>query len=139
MIDAVTQNVRDDVYAVRHGVGAWIREDHTFVRLEGRDVAAWLQTQTSNDVVALKSGEGHANALLDRKGRLQAHFTVHRWGDEYWLIVERIQSTNLLEQLDAHLFAEDVHMYDSGDEVEQLVLQGPRTLSFLAGIMGESA
>lgn len=139
MTMSIAQEVRDAVYAVRHGVGAWIRDSQAFVRLTGRDVAAWLQTQTSNDVVALKPGEGLANALLDRKGRLQAHFTVHRWDDEYWLVVERVQVRRLLDQLEAHLFAEDVQMFDSGGEVEQILVQGPRTLSFLAAVAGEGA
>ena len=139
MTDDIALEVRDDVYAVRREVGAWIRDDHAFIRLEGRDVASWLQTQTSNDVLALESGQGHANALLDRKGRLQAHFTLHRWEDEYWLVVERIQASTLIEQLEAHLFAEDVRLFDSGNEVEQLLIQGPRTLSFLSFVMGEHA
>ncbi|MFA6239502.1 MAG: glycine cleavage T C-terminal barrel domain-containing protein [Candidatus Hydrogenedentales bacterium] len=139
MTDDVALEVRDDVYAVRREVGAWIRDDHAFIRLEGRDVATWLQTQTSNDVTALESGQGHASALLDRKGRLQAHFTLHRWEDEYWLVVERIQAATLMEQLEAHLFAEDVRLFDSGNEVEQLLIQGPRTLSFLSFVMGERA
>ncbi len=139
MTDDVALEVRDDVYAVRREVGAWIRKDHSFIRLEGRDVASWLQTQTSNDVAALESGQGHANALLDRKGKLQAHFTLHRWEDEYWLLVERIQAPTLMEQLEAHLFAEDVRLFDSGNEVEQLLMQGPRTLSFLSFVVGEHA
>jgi len=121
--------------AVRTAIGAWIRDSHTFVRLEGNDVATWLHSQTSNDVVALQSGEGHANTILDRKGRLQAHFTVHRWEDEYWMIVERQQAARLIEQLDAHLFIEDVRMADAGDEVEQIMIQGPRTLPFLMGLI----
>lgn len=126
------------IEAVRGNVGVWLREDHTFVRFTGRDVASWLQTQTSNDVLALQSGEGHANALLDRKGRLQAHFTLHRWEDEYWLIVERRQVDELLKQLDAHLFLEDVRMEETGCEVEQVLVQGPRSAPLLASSAGDA-
>ena len=132
MIEA---HIDPEVRAVRRALGAWVRDTHTFVRFEGKDVAAWLQSQTSNDVVALQSGQGHANTILDRKGRLQAHFTLHRWEDEYWLIVERQQAPRLLKQLDAHLFIEDVRMADAGNEVEQVLVQGPRTLHFLATLL----
>lgn len=130
-VQHVSATIDADVRAVRHGVGAWLRTTHTFIRFEGRDVASWLQTQTTNDVVALQSGEGHAGALLDRKGRLQSHFTLHRWEDEYWLIVEAQQAESLLAQLDAHLFIEDVRMENAGSETEQIVVQGPRALYFL--------
>lgn len=120
---------------MRNRVGVWRRDTHTFIRFEGRDVATWLHSQTSNDVLALQPGEGHANTLLDRKGRLQAHFTLHRWENEYWMIIERRQAPRLLEQLDAHLFIEDVQMADAGNEVEQTLVQGPRTVAFLASLM----
>ena len=128
-------SIENDVRAVRHATGAWVRKTHTFIRFEGKDVATWLQSQTSNDVVVLQSGQGHANTMLDRKGRLQAHFTLHRWDEEYWLIVEKQQAPCLLEQLDAHLFIEDVRMADAGDEVEQVLVQGPRTLYFLSTLL----
>lgn len=124
-----------EVGAVRSAVGAWVRDTHTLIRFDGKDVASWLQSQTSNDVVALKSGQGHANTILDRKGRLQAHFTLHRWEDEYWLIIEKQQAPRLLKQLEAHLFIEDARMEDAGGEVEQLLMQGPRTLYFLSTLL----
>ncbi len=136
---APDKSIRADVETVRRDVGVWLREDHTFIRLSGPDVAPWLQTQTTNDVKALASGQGHANALLDRKGRLQAHFTVHRWDDEYWLIVEKQQAGRLLEQLDAHLFIEEVEMADVGHEVEQVLVQGPRSAALLASLIGSRA
>ena len=135
MPDIVRQSTEKLVRTVRAAVGVWQRVTHTFIRFEGTDVATWLQTQTSNDVLALQSGEGHANTILDRKGRLQAHFTLHRWEDEYWLIIERQQAARLLEHLDAHLFLEDVRMGDASDEVEQLLVQGPRSAFFLATLM----
>lgn len=133
-----TPTVDAEVLCVRKRVGLWLRDTHTFIRFTGPDVAKWLQTQTSNDVVAIESGGGHANALLDRKARLQAHFTLHRWDDEYWLIVERVQAPHLLETLDQHLFLEDVTMEDNGDGVDQLFVQGPRATAFLASVLDTS-
>ncbi|MCL4693285.1 MAG: hypothetical protein KJ060_12345 [Candidatus Hydrogenedentes bacterium] len=134
-----TQQVIDQVRTVRECAGLWRRDDCTFIRFEGNDVASWLQSQTSNDVLRLSSGDGHANARLDRKGRLQAHFTLHRWEDEYWLLIERQQAPALLEQLDAHLFLEDVRMEDAGDSLVQVAIQGPRTRAFLASLLDTSA
>ncbi|NUM52756.1 MAG: tetratricopeptide repeat protein [Candidatus Hydrogenedentes bacterium] len=133
--DSIDENVKAGVYSVRHGIGVWVRDTHTLIRFEGKDVATWLQSQTSNDVAALQSGLGHANTILDRKGRLQAHFTLHRWDDEYWLVVEKQQAPRLIDQLDSHLFIEDVRMADAGDEVEQVLVQGPRVVYFLSTLL----
>ena len=123
--------IANRVEAVRQRLGLWLRDSHAFVRFTGPDAASWLHSQTTNDVEALESGEGHANALLDRQGRLQAHFTLHRWEDEYWMIVEKAQQDHLLQLLDDHLFVEDVTIHREEDELEQLVVQGPFTLPFL--------
>lgn len=124
-----------DVRAVRQSVGVWRRDDHGFIRLSGPDTAQWLQSQTTNDVLALESGQGHSNALLDRRGRLQAHFTLHRWEDEFWMLVQKAQIPALLERLDSHLFIEDVQIEDASDDVAQFTLQGPRTLGSLSTLM----
>jgi folate-binding protein YgfZ len=124
-----------EVRCVRERVGLWLRDTHTFIRITGPDTASWLQTQTSNDVLVLESGDGHANTLLDRKARLQAHFTLHRWEDEYWLIVERDQAPHLLETLDQHLFLEEVTIEDNGDTVDQFFVQGPRATALLASAL----
>lgn len=129
-------DIAAEVRTVRTALGLWLRDDHTFVRITGADAATWLQSQTTNDVLALKPGDGHHNAALDRQGRLQAHFTLHRWGDEFWMLVERAQWPRLRDHLDAHLFIEDATMEETGDELDQLVIQGPQTLAVLANILG---
>lgn len=138
MVDMATTHtdIAGQVRAVRGGVGIWLREDHTFVRFTGPDAASWLQSQTTNDVEALAPGQGHANAVLDRQGRLQAHFTLHRWDDELWMIVSRDQAPGLLKHLDDHLFIEDVQLEETGGELDQVVIQGPETLPFLAKVLG---
>ncbi len=129
-------NIAHEVRTTRAALGLWLRDDYTFVRITGADAATWLQSQTTNDVLALKSGDGHHNATLDRQGRLQAHFTLHHWADEYWMLVERAQWPHLREHLDAHLFIEDAKLEETGGELDQLVIQGPRTLTVLANILG---
>lgn len=51
-------------------------------KLEGADVASYLQRRTSNDVLALAVGEGHANTFLDKKAYLQTVFSLHRVATE---------------------------------------------------------
>lgn len=131
----MNSGVTAEVNAVRQSFGFWLRQDSDFIRVSGADAAAWLQGQTTNDVEALESGDGQASAVLDRQGRLQAHFTLHRWEDAYWILVDRRQVPRLLEQFESHLFIEDVSIEESGRELEQVVIQGPRALPFLAALI----
>ncbi len=124
-----------EVDAVRRGVGVWLRDDYTFVRIAGSDAASWLHAQTTNDIASLESGQGNANAILDRQGRVQCYFTVHRWEDEYWLLVERVQVPILVERLESALFIEDVTIEDTGAELEQVVIQGPATMGYLGRLL----
>ena len=128
-----------EVQTVRNSVGYWFRDDYTFVRITGADATEWLHSQTTNDVQGLASGQGHHTAVLDRQGRVHGHFTLHRWGDEFWMIIEKAQVESVLEHLDAHLFIEDVQLEPTEDEMEQFILQGPKTLALLSCAMDSEA
>ncbi len=138
MTDLITDPA-DCVRAVRNGVGAWAVTDRAFLRFTGPDAATWLQSQTSNDVVALEPGQGHANAHLERKGRVIAPFTLHRWEDEYWCIVDSGCAQALKESLDAHLFIEEAEIHDSSSDVEWVAVQGPGAPMFVAGLLDDDA
>lgn len=127
-----------EVAACRNGVAGWMRNDYTFVRFAGKDAAEWLHSQSTNDVTGLDSGQGHANAVLDRQGRLQGNFTLHRWDDEFWMLIEKSQLDHTLKHLEDHLFIEEVEVEPSGDALEQLILQGPKTLPLLSAAMDTS-
>lgn len=128
---------RSQTAGVRQRAGVWRDDLHTLIRFSGGDAAQWLQSQTTNDVLRLESGQGHANALLDRKGKLQACFSLHRWDSEYWCLIDIQQAGHFLEQLEAHVFAEQVSIEDAGDELEQVVLQGPESALFLAPMLAD--
>lgn len=126
------------VLAVRTRVGLWMRDRYTFVRFTGNDAATWLHSQTTNDILHLESGSGNHNAILDRQGRIQGHFTLHRWEDEYWMLIERDQIDAVLKHLDDHLFIEDVQVERTDDALEQLTIQGSKTLVFLSSLMDDA-
>lgn len=116
------------VYQVRSDAAVWPCDDLGFVRISGPDALEWLQSQTTNDVRALAPGDGQPSAALDRKGRLQAHFSLHRWGDEYWLIPPRELVVPLLARLEAYRFLEQVSVSDESEEMGFVAVQGPRSL-----------
>lgn len=129
------ESLAEDVQTVRQSVGYWFRDDYTFVRITGPDATEWLHSQTTNDVQGLESGQGHHTTVLDRQGRVQGHFTLHRWEDEFWMLIETSQVTHVLEHLEAHLFIEKVQIENAGEDLEQLMVQGPKTLALLSSAM----
>ncbi len=123
---------------VRAHAGLWRRMDHTILRFTGRDAAAWLQNQTTNDLLRLEDGEGNLHALLDRQGRVQAFFTLHRFEDEFWAVIAREQKDAVFQRMETHLFLEHVEVEDVGRGGAQLCVEGPRSLIFLAHQADES-
>ena len=57
------------------------------VEVEGRDAAAFLQSQSMNDVMALATGRWHWNGLLTAKGRVLALFALARVDATRFLLV----------------------------------------------------
>lgn len=128
----LTPETLAQIRAVRAHAGVWRHDGAGFVRIEGPDAATWLQTQTPNDVLSLGQGAGQASALLDRKAYLQAHFTLHRWDDSFWVLIERPQVAGFLEHLNNHLFLEQAELADASDELDQVLVQGPRSAGLLS-------
>lgn len=131
-VTAAAQQIRD-------AAGLWIVTDLSFIRFTGPDAATWLQSQTSNDVLKIEDGAGHANAHLDRKGHVIAPFTLHRMDDEYWCLTETSCAARLVESLDAHLFIEDAQIYDSSADVDLIAVQGNRASMFLARVIDDDS
>ncbi len=124
---------------VREHAGTWRRDNLALIRVTGSDAMRWLQTQTSNNVLALEDGGGQANSHLDRKGFIQGVFTVHRLEDELWILVDEGMKTRLIEKLDEHLFIEDAQLEDGARDIELAALEGPKTLRIIHSIEPEAA
>lgn len=122
--------------AVRRHAGVWLEPETALVRVTGPDAGAWLHTQTTNDVNRLETAQGQASAVLDRKGRVQAFFTLHHWEDEYWLVTGRDQAARLIERLNAYLFLEEAEVHDASGDVAFVALQGPGSAAVLAALDG---
>ncbi len=126
-----------ELKAVRENIGLWMREDYTVLQFSGKDAGTWLHSQTTNDVTGLRSGHGNLQAILDRQGRVQAYFSLHRWEDEFWVIIEKAQLPALLARVESHLIMEDVTVEEVGQDSPQILLEGPRAAVLLANQHGD--
>ena len=124
-----------EIEAVRHRAGLWIRDGWTVYRFSGADAASWLHNQTTNDVEGLENGHGNTQALVNRQGRLQSVFHLFRFEDEYWAILHQSQVAALLDRVETHLFMEQVEVEEVGAESAQILIEGPRALLFLNALL----
>lgn len=118
----------DDYKLAREHCGYFPLEDWALVSAAGEDTLAYLQTQTTNDVLSLNIGQGQNNAVTDRKGRLLASFSLHRIGqDAVLLLVEKEQRKNLIECLEQYHFKEKMLFQTEVPQDFLLALQGPKS------------
>lgn len=78
------------------------------VEVTGIHRERFLASQVTSDVAALPVGESQLSALLDRSGRLQAFFFLHKRADSIELLVPEAIVDSCIERLDDHVIADDV-------------------------------
>src|SRR5215210_9155610 len=107
MIPAVSLAAYD---AARHRAASIDRTDRGRIVVSGADRASYLQGLLTNDVVALKAGEGCYAAYLTPQGRMIADLFVYEIGDVILLTVPLAQKDAVLAKLDQFIFSEDVQL-----------------------------
>ena len=115
--------------AVRQSAAFKVLSDWCLIKVFGPDAASFLQGQSSNDVVALKSGEGQINAFLDPKAKIRALTYLYRFEDTYYLILERAHAQSLYEHLDKYIIMDDVEL--AFDETDLTLVAGSQACELL--------
>ncbi|MGE0201270.1 MAG: tetratricopeptide repeat protein [Candidatus Melainabacteria bacterium] len=86
------------------------------LRLSGVDVWRFLQNQTTQDVLSLKPSQWVWNAAVDRHGKVQAIFSLHRMPDDSALLVTHREAVRpLIEHFSKFRILEDVQFTDCTD------------------------
>lgn len=125
-----------DYKEVREHCGYFPLDGWCLVDATGKDVESYLQTQTTNDVTQVPVGGGQNSAVVDRKARIIATFSLHKMNDKATcFLVEQNQKDRLVHHLETYLFREDVTL--SSPPLSLLALQGPMSARVLAGWTGE--
>ncbi len=124
----------------REGCVYFPLEDWCLLAATGKDTFSFLQNQTTNDVVNLKTGAGVNNALVDRKARLLGNFSLHKTSESSAAIfIETHQRDPLIQQLEEYHFREDI-AWNADVRFNYLVaLQGPKSPVVLERLTGTGA
>ena len=101
------------------------------VRVTGEDRLPFLQGMLSNDVQALKPGEGCAAMLLTEQGRVVADLRVYAQEACLLLDVDIRAKEKMLDALSRFLVADDVELEDCSEQSVTLAVQGPLTSTVL--------
>jgi folate-binding protein YgfZ len=133
MIPAVSL---DAYAAARERAGLVDRPDRGRIVVSGADRASFLQGLLTNDVVALKAGQGCYAAYLTAQGRMIADLDVYELGDVMLLVLPRDVKDAVIAKLDQVIFSEDVQLGDVTDTFAQMAVIGPEAASLVARVLG---
>src|SRR4051812_42379822 len=133
MIPAVSAAAYD---AARHGAAFFDRTDRGRIVVSGTERASYLQGLMTNDIVALKAGEGCYTAYLTAQGRMIADLHVYELGDVILLTMAGGVKDPVLAKLDQFIFSEDVQLGDVTATFAQIAVVGPEAPRVVASIVG---
>lgn len=124
--------------AVREKAGLIDYSFRVQVRMTGEDRVSFLQGIISNDIKALRSGEGCAATLLTEQGRLVADLRVYALNSSLLLDVDTRIKDKAIEAFSRFIIADDVEMEDLSEQQVTFSLQGPLASQVLtaAGVSG---
>jgi folate-binding protein YgfZ len=105
--------------------------------VSGADRASYLQGLLTNDVAALKPGQGCYAAYLTAQGRMIADLYAYELGDVMLLTVHGDVKDTLLAKFDQFLFSEDVQLGDVSSTFAQAAVIGPDAAAVVSSVLSE--
>jgi len=102
--------------------------------LTGSDRARFLHGQVTNEVSALRPGEGCYAALITAKGRMQSDLNIYCLQEELLLDFEPGLTAAVSERLEKYIIADDVQIVDMAPHYGLLSVQGPRAGAIVTGL-----
>jgi tRNA-modifying protein YgfZ len=125
-----------DAYAAaRHRVASLDRSGRGRILLSGADRASYLQGLLTNDIAALKAGQGCYAAYLTAQGRMIADLHVYELGDVMLLTTEGDTKDALLAKFDQFIFSEDVQPADVTSAFAQIAVVGPEAAATVSSVL----
>jgi folate-binding protein YgfZ len=122
--------------AARRRAAAIDRSGLARVVVSGADRASYLQGLLTNDVVALKPGQGCYSAYLTAQGRMISDLHVYELGDVMLLTMAGDVKDAVLAKLDQFIFSEDVQLGDVTETFAQLAVVGPAAAQAVVDVVG---
>ena len=106
--------------------------------VSGRDRASYLQGLLTNDIPAVKAGEGCYAAYLTAQGRMISDMWVYELGDVILLNLPGETTAAVLARLDQFIFSEDVQLGDVSGTFAQIAVVGPDAARLVEALLDAS-
>ncbi len=119
-----TDSLRE-YHAVRDKVGLIDASFRVSLCMTGEDRVSFLQGIVSNDIKALRLGEGCAATLLTEQGRLVADLRVYALESALLIDVDARIKDKALDTFSRFIIADDVELEDLSEQYMTFALQGP--------------
>jgi aminomethyltransferase len=125
--------------AAREGAGLVDLSFREMLQLTGSERLRWLNGRITNEVKALKAGEGVLAAVLSAKGHLLSDLAVYGLDDSVWIDLPHDRATAVRDAFERHIIADDVQVDIVSDRFAHLMLVGPQAAPILAGAGAKTA
>ncbi len=122
--------------AARTGAGLVDRSFRGMLHVTGSERLRWLNSQVTNEVKALKAGEGRLAAALTAKGHLLADLVVYGLEGSVWVDLQRDRAEAVKDAFERHIIADDVQVETATDRSARLLLVGPQAHRILTAAVG---
>ncbi len=103
--------------------------------MSGTERASYLQGLLTNDIVALKAGQGCYTAYLTAQGRMITDLYAYELGDVLLLMMTGAVKDVVMAKFDQFIFSEDVQLGDVTATFAQIAVVGPDAAAVVAAIV----
>jgi folate-binding protein YgfZ len=135
MISATFREGHASYEAARHGAGSIDRSDRGRIAVSGKDRASYLHGLLTNDIAALRAGEGCYATYLTPQGRMIADMWVYELGDAMLLTLAKDVKDTILAKLDQFIFTEDVQLGDVTGTFTNVAVVGPTAAAIVEAVV----
>lgn len=123
--------VLNEAEVTRNRFGVAPLSRYALFQFTGPDALRFLNNRLSNDVLALHSGQGQRNAVLDRQGKIQGILDLYRMEDAIWLMVDKAEADNAIAQIEKFHILENFQCAEQTESFALWAIQGPGSAAFL--------
>lgn len=128
------REIYDEYRFLIEGCGVLDMSARGRICIVGKDRVGFLHGQVTNDVKALKAGQGCYAALLNVKGKMESDLNIWMLENEILLDFEPGLTAKLIERLNRYIIAEDVEVEDVSKVYAHITLCGPRCGEVLSAL-----
>lgn len=125
--------------AARNDCALFDRFEFGIIEVRGEDRTAFLHRLLSNDIQALKAGQGAYACLLTSQAKVIADVNVLCFKDHFLLITDRQIKDKLFRALDQMVIMDRVTLADRTEEFDFRSLHGPRAKEIVQQIFTDQA